>query len=126
MKNGLYTATEIREATIAAAKDMVRHNLANDINWLARGLVALLARQTADEVSAQATKHDNDVGFNGLDGPILTSFAIQTQKWLATPPNERRYNSPLSPKQLPIARRKLDKYAGQLVRIAKATASPAA
>jgi hypothetical protein len=124
--SNLFNANDIRDASYETARDMVRHNLNNSPVWLARGLVALLKRQTPDEVDAQTTHYDNDRGFNASDAQLLTSFAQQCQRWLDTPAHLRRYDSPLSPKQLPIARRKMHKYAGQLVRIAQGQSEPVA
>lgn len=89
--------------------------MSND-KWLVRGILAIYACQTADERSSQTTKHHNGVGFNGTDANIMSSFARQIQSWQAT--ENPRYPSPLSPKQLGLARKKMSKYAGQLARIA--------
>ena len=70
-------------------------------------LKKLYACQTADEMASGGTKERNGMGFNAIDGPILSSFA----EFLL----ERGY---LSPKQKEIARRKLPKYARQLVILA--------
>jgi hypothetical protein len=108
-------ADAIRNATsLKKATELVREYLASD-KWMLRGLLAIYARQTADEKAAQTTRYDNDIGFNGLDAPILSSFAQQYQQrgWL-------------SEKQLVIARGKMEKYAGQLARIARERREPAA
>ena len=63
--------------------------------------------QTDDEKTSGATSHTNGQGFNGIDAPILTSFA----KFL----NEC---GRLSEKQKEICRRKLIKYNKQLTRLA--------
>lgn len=117
--SNLHSADAIRSASFATAKRMVRENLAINDTWLIRGLLAIYARQTADEKSSEHTKHDNEVGFNGLDAPILSSFAKQVIQWNNTEPRFRRFNSPLSPKQMPLLRRKMAKYAGQLAKIAR-------
>ncbi len=103
------TTTElIKSAKFAEAKRIVRDKLATDNEWLVRGMMAIYARQTADEQRAEDTKYLNGVGFNSADSTILTSFAKQ---WTA-----RRW---LSDKQMGIAKRKMAKYAGQLARIAR-------
>ena len=86
--------------------DQVREMLKND-EAVKRGLLAIYARQTADEQAAESTSHLNGIGFNGVDAPILSSFAkqLRARNWL-------------SEKQLTLARRKMTKYAGQLARIA--------
>lgn len=70
-------------------------------------LKRLYACQTASEMANRGTVEKNGMGFNAIDGPILSSFA----EFLL----ERGY---LSPKQKEIARRKLPKYARQLVILA--------
>lgn len=72
-----------------------------------RGVLAIYDRQTADEQSADTTSHNNGIGFNGVDAPIMSSFA----KFIL------KYNR-LSEKQMAIARKKMVKYCGQLTRIA--------
>ncbi len=98
----------IKSASLHAATKLVKDKLLTDDAWLVRGLVAIYNRQTADEQRAEETKLHNRVGFNGSDANILTSFAKQWQsrQWL-------------SDKQMGLARRKMVKYAGQLVKVAK-------
>jgi hypothetical protein len=95
----------------------IREKLVSNDKWLIRGILAIYAKQTADEKSSQTTKHTNGVGFNGHDATILSSFAKQILSWQAT--ENPRYPSPLSPKQFALARRAMPKYAAQLARIAE-------
>jgi hypothetical protein len=88
-------------------KEQIKRKLATDDRWLMRGILALYRFQTAEEQRVGATTENNGMGFNGVDAEILTSFALQIQR--------SRY---LSPKQLEIARKKMDKYAGQLTKVA--------
>lgn len=72
-----------------------------------RGVLAIYKYQTEDEKRDEFTKHNNGVGFNGPDSPFLSSLAQQYQRkgyW--------------SEKQLYCARKRIRKYAGQLVKIA--------
>jgi len=112
----MFTADEVRNApTKAARTEMIRDNItAGPWIWVARALVVLHDRQTNDEREAQTTSHSNGVGFNGTDANILSSFAEQVRAWEATPPQERRYAMPLSPRQMELARKKVAKYARQL------------
>ncbi len=110
----LHTADAIRAASIANAKEMVRHNLENSNEWLVRGLIAIFRKQTETEKASEQTHLHNAVGFNSSDAMILTSYSKQ---WLS--------KSWLSDKQLVIIRRKLRKYSTQLVRIARQSAKPA-
>jgi hypothetical protein len=115
----MYSADEIRFASEKLAIEMVRANIEENDKWLIRGLLAIYRRQTADEQTSEQTKHDNGIGFNGLDATILSSFAKQVLSWEASA--VKRFASPLSPKQVGLARRKMKKYAGQLARIAQAS-----
>jgi hypothetical protein len=80
-----------------------------------RGVLAIYARQTMDEQTATETKHQNGVGFNGVDANIMSSFAQQIERRVA---NGTRGGQCLSEKQMAIARRKIVRYARQLVEIA--------
>lgn len=115
----------ILTGSLAAARTQVAHNLTVSDKWLIRGLLAIYARQTADEQAADMTTDDNKIGFNGLDAPILSSFAKQVEEWEKTPANRRKYDSPLSPKQIGLARKKMVKYSRQLVLIAREKAATA-
>jgi hypothetical protein len=72
-----------------------------------KAIVKLYEKQTYDEQVCQDTHEQNGVGFNGLDAPILSSFAEFYKK-----------TGFLTPKQLIIARKKIMKYANQLCKIA--------
>lgn len=63
--------------------------------------------QTRDEQSSGTTKEHNNVGFNGVDAPIMSSFAQFLNK-----------TGFLTDKQKVIARKKLVKYNKQLTRLA--------
>ena len=91
----------------------IRENLQNHDVWVTKAVVAIYNYQTADEQASEETKHHNNVGFNGADGRILSSFAKQIQNF-----RPGKYRSPLSPKQMKIARKKILKYSGQLAKIA--------
>lgn len=88
-------------------KEAIKARLLGSDLWLCRGILAIHARQTADEQACGATVEDNGVGFNGVDAEILSSFAKQYK--------ERGF---LSKRQIEIARKKMVKYSGQLANIA--------
>lgn len=88
-------------------KATIKAKLESCNKWLVRGLVAIYNLQSADEKACGQTVEDNGIGFNGADAEILSSFAEQY--------NRLKF---LSPKQMQIARKKMPKYAGQLVKIA--------
>lgn len=87
--------------------EQIRNKLATDNRWLARGILAIYARQTEEEKAIAATLSSNGIGFNGCDSFILSSFAEQLKA-----------GRTLSTKQVVIARKKMLKYAGQLKKIA--------
>lgn len=71
-----------------------------------RAIVVLYTYQTADEKAVGETNEYNNVGFNGFDGGILSSFAEQINR-----------GRKLSEKQMTIAKKKIFKYAQQLANI---------
>jgi hypothetical protein len=83
-------------------------------------LLAMWARQTADEQNARATGHQNGIGFNSTDAELLSSFAEQVEKRRAS---GRPAGQCLSEKQLLWARKKLQKYGRQLLEIAEEKAA---
>lgn len=111
----LWSKQQILGATKKRGIEMIRANLQVSDAWVYRALVAIYERQTADEQQSGCTRHDNKVGFSGLDASILSSFATQVKNWN---PATSRYDRPLSPKQMAIARNKIQKYSGQLYKIA--------
>lgn len=85
-----------------------------------RSLIKLYQNQTTDEQLSLMTKHENGIGFNGTDAVILSSFAQWVEKGAAKNiPEGKR----LSHKQREIARKKLPKYAGQLLKAVEAKAT---
>lgn len=120
----LFTADQIRQASsMKTATTMIRENMRNDDLWLVRGMLAIYAHQTKDEQSQEQTTDHNDVGFNGLDANILSSFSKQVLEWRKTPAQNRRFPVPMSRKQFDIARTKMLKYAGQLARMVRTDAA---
>lgn len=108
---------EILAATKANAIRMIKSNLEINDKWVLRAVLAIYANQTHAEQNTESTQVDNGIGFNGLDAQILSSFAKQI---IDFENGKSRYMSPLSPKQMGIARRKITKYAGQLLTLMKA------
>lgn len=85
----------------------IRFNMETNNKWLIRGLLAIYSCQTADERNDGITKHDNGIGFNGVDSSFLSNMAIFY--------NKAGY---LSPKQLEKTRQRMLKYSKQLATIA--------
>lgn len=106
---------------ILTVEDMKTALLEND-RILCHAIVELYHQQEADEKASQATRHDNGRGFSGFDAEILSSFAEQV---ITRKEQERAGTLPtgyglLSPKQLAITRKRVPRYAGQLLRLAAA------
>lgn len=95
-------------------KEEIRENLQTNDTWVLRGVLAIFDKQTADEQVSEDTKHHNNIGFNGVDARIMSSFAKQIQNFKPG----GKFHTPLSKKQMAIARKKILKYSGQLAKIA--------
>lgn len=112
--------------TKVAKIDYLKDRLANNDVWMLKGLVTIFDYQTKEEQTTKTTKENNGVGFSGLDGEILTSFASQVinkglRTMLESPTPQHIYAERfLSKPQVEILKRKMPKYAGQLYRIAEA------
>jgi hypothetical protein len=109
-------------ATIKEQRELANQfkaKMLTDDRWLERGIFAIYLYQTRDERQVQTTKYSNNVGFNGTDGHFMTSLG----EWIAHRTNGNKKSTAfghcLSEKQKAIARRKMLKYAGQLVRISE-------
>ena len=90
----------------------VKEKIRTDNRWLFRAIIVIYSKQTADEQATDCTRHENGVGFSGCDAEILSSFARHILRWNN---GERKYPSPLSAKQIALARKKMPKYAGQII-----------
>jgi len=86
----------------------IKVKLANDRRWAITGLTRIYEYQTRSEQLAGTTQDHNGVGFNGVDGGILSSFAQQV--------HSRGYDR-LSEKQMRILYKKMPKYAKQLLKL---------
>lgn len=86
----------------------MREKLATNPHWATAGVLRIFENQTEDEQQAESTREHNGIGFTGIDGEILSSFAKQM---LA--------GRPLSSKQMAILFKKMPKYAKQLVNAAE-------
>jgi hypothetical protein len=93
-------------------KESIRALLQTNDKAVCRGILAVYAYQTASEKIANHTEEDNGVGFNGVDGRILSDFAKGIKKY-----------GRLTEKQMYHARKKIMKYAGQLAKIANEKAA---
>jgi len=82
----------------------VKNQLATNSAWAQRAVLKVYEMQTADEKSSGHTHYLNGFGFNGTDGPILSSFAEQILK-----------GRNMSAKQMALIYKKMPKYAKQVV-----------
>ena len=88
-------------------KDEIKRLLETNNVAVLRGMLRIYDLQTNDEKAVDETKYNNGIGFNGVDGYIMSKFS--------TFYNERKY---LTEKQFNMAKKKIMKYAGQLTKIA--------
>lgn len=103
-----YTNCKFKYERIALLKERLRSNA----EWALRALIRIYEYQTADEQLCGHTREHNHVGFSGVDGELLSSFAEQYQK--------KGY---LSKKQMALVFKKMPKYAKQLDGIAQLKAA---
>jgi hypothetical protein len=87
-------------------RDYVRTKLGTDPRWAKAALLKIFEFQTAEEQSSERTHEHNGIGFTGVDGEILASFAKQF-----------RSKGYLSPKQMNLLFKKMPKYWKQIVSI---------
>ena len=95
----------MREWKVEEIKELLNHN----DKMVCISLVQIYNQQDDDEKLYKETSKDNGVGFNGIDAPILSSFAEFYLK-----------NGFLSSKQMDIARKKMIKYSKQVCKLANA------
>lgn len=97
--------------TQAETKTAIQEALANNQQYLETAILAIFARQTMSEQSTQSTQVRNNIGFNGSDARILSSFAEWIQR------SNRRPGYRLTERQAALATRKMKKYWRQLAEI---------
>lgn len=97
-----------KEVKITKGKtiEFVKNQLSTSEKWVLRALVKIYEFQTEDEKEHETTHDYNGVGFTGVDGEILTSFAKQYLR--------KNY---LSQKQMAIVFKKMPKYWRQIMSI---------
>jgi hypothetical protein len=90
--------------------------LDRDAYAVEEAILRIYDRQTSDEQNSLVTVHANGVGFSAFDAEFMSSLAQQIRANRYGNPNGRR----LSPRQLEIGRKKIKRYAGQLLDVALA------
>lgn len=88
-------------------KEEIKTLIESNDKMVCVSLKQLYNKQTEDERIDKQTSNRNGVGFNGVDAPILSSFA---EFYIS--------HGYLSQKQIAIARKKLTKYSKQLTELA--------
>lgn len=101
-------------------QDSIKELLERSDLAVERAILAIYARQTADEQITETTSHKNGVGFSGVDAEILSSFAQQIERKSG---NGVKIGHCLSEKQMAIARRKMMRYSRQLLEVAEEKAN---
>ena len=99
-----YSELKTKKAKVAFVREMV----GSDTTWALRGLVRIYGFQTDAEQRVGNTVEHNGVGFSGVDGDILSSFAEQVQK-----------GRQMSVKQMAIIFKRMPRYSNQLVKFAE-------
>jgi len=87
-------------------KRFVKKQLATNKNWATQALLKIYEFQTQSEKEHEETRDSNGVGFSGVDGEILSSFATHFIS--------RGF---LSPKQMYLVFKKMPKYWMQVIKI---------
>lgn len=98
--------TEVVVAGRIWTKDLLKELFLSNEEALIRGMFRIYDKQTEDEKAVEDTVEDNGVGFSGVHGNIMSSFAKFYQ--------ERRY---LSKKQMDTVKKIMPRYAGQLLKL---------
>lgn len=94
------------KVTTDQKKNFLKAKLGSNSKWAQNALLKIYEFQTSDEKEMECTHDHNDVGFTGVDGEILSSFAKQLQS-----------KGFLSPKQMSILFKKMPKYWKQILSI---------
>lgn len=92
---------------MSITREQIESKILTDQRWLERAIMAIFERQTHDEQREENSKYHNLRGFNGPDAKRMTYYAC----WIKS-------GRHLSGKHLDVARKRVQKYCGQLERIA--------
>ena len=98
MKQSPYTKKELLA--------FLRMKLGSDDRWAKKALERICQGQLPDELDDQQTRYTNGVGFNSNDASILTDIHESSMK----------HGGHMTQKMLAVVKRKMPKYAGQLLR----------
>jgi hypothetical protein len=101
-------------ASVVLTKESILSRMDADNDYMLDCLMMIWSQQTSDEQQDKHTKHVNGCGFTGFDSELLSSYAQYVQMFRD---GRSRYPTPLGKKQMAIARHRMKKYAGQILRI---------
>ena len=94
----------IKDLTKKEKIDSLKYAMLHDDETIKTCLIKIYNNQTAEEQQIEETTENNNIGFNGADAELLTSFTKQLLR--------RNY---LSEKQMLYLRKKMPKYARQII-----------
>lgn len=97
---------ETVKITKKAQQEFVKTKLGTSKVWAQNALLKIYDFQTQEEQQSEHTKFINGIGFTGVDGEILSSFAKQLQ-----------VRKTLSDKQMNLLFKKMPKYWKQIIAI---------
>ncbi len=112
-------ATKLKSTyTKAQIQDLIE----TDDRAVARALIAIYRRQTADVQAVGLTSEHNSRGFTAFDAEFMTEVAKRAVRRSIESPNdpELRARGWLTPGELPAVRAKVLKYWRQLIEVAEA------
>lgn len=93
--------------TKKARTEFVKLKLKTNTTWAVNGMLKIFdTNQTEYERQVRTTREDNGIGFNGVDGNILSSFSQQIKNGRV-----------LSEKQLKVVMKAMPKYHKQLIEL---------
>ena len=69
-----------QKVTKKQQQEFLKEKLSTSKVWALNALVKIYENQTEDEQNSEHTIEANGIGFSGLDGNILSSFATQYKK----------------------------------------------
>ncbi len=97
---------------VSHTRDSIIHLLRTNDRAVERAILAIYARQTADEQRSETTREQNGMGFNGFDAKPGSYYA----RWVQS-------GKRLTGSYLEKARQMSIRYVGQLVEIAQTRAT---
>lgn len=106
--------------------DYLKQQLSQDDRLIMRCLLRIFENQTLDEQQSKDVKLHNGIGFRSMDAKILTEYVETARRRGVVPKLQNkempfRLESVVSDRQAAFLRRRMPKYARQLLKEIKAT-----